>query len=218
MKRRGFTLIELLVATTIFAIVISAAYSLFAAGRDVSARAEFRAGLFRTGRAALRALEDDLRGALMSGSAFDTGLIGTDRAWFDKLELVAVNAHTLAKDEKKESRRIDISKVTYWIEEEGVGSKRGLVRERLRALNPVSSSVRRDEDVEEVAAAVVGLDFRYYDSGWKESWDSTSLNKLPKAIEASIRVRGEFRGGEVLETFTTRFYLPVGAETPEKTP
>ena len=74
------------------------------------------------------------------------------------------------------------------------------------------------ENIEEVAPAVVYLDFRYFDTQWDLSWDSTSALKLPRAIEVTVVVRGEWRGQETLEPFTSRFYLPVGAEQPEERP
>jgi general secretion pathway protein J len=220
MRRRGFTLLELIVATTLFGIVIAAAYTLFDSSRRLAARAEARAELFQAGRAAIAAIEADLRGAVMSGTAFDTGLIGTSggsaNAPQDKIELVAVNGHTA--NLKETERRSDVSKVTYWIQTDASSTKQGLVRERQALLTPVTVYARRDENVEEVAPQVVQLRLRYWDQEWKDSWDSTSLRKLPKAIEATVVVRGEWRGEEELETFTTGFYLPVGAETPEKQP
>src|SRR5262249_27523163 len=78
MKRRGFTLLELIVATSIFAIVIAATYSLFDSARGITTRAEFRSQLFQSARAALQAIENDLRGAVMLSSAYDTGFIGTN--------------------------------------------------------------------------------------------------------------------------------------------
>jgi type II secretion system protein J len=218
MRRRGFTLLELIVATIIFTVIMAAAYALFESSRGVSSRAEFRAQLFQTARAALRAVEEDVRGAMMSGSAFDTGLIGTNGgtadAPTDKLEIVSVNTHTVGAKDKM----IDVSKVTYTIDDVITTTARGLARERQKVLTPVTVFAGRDENVEEVAADVVYVNFRYYDVEWKDAWDSTTQNKLPKAIEVTVHVRGEWRGQEFIEKFTSRFYLPVGAETPEKTP
>ncbi len=223
MTRRAFTLIELLVATVIFTIVLSAAWSLFDSARGLASRAELRAELFQTARAALEALEDDLRGAVLPGTAFDgEGFLGTnagsEKEPLDRIELVSVNAH--AANAKKDERKSDLSRVSYWIETGQTSGtpKRGLVRERQAVLTPVTVYARRDENIEEVAPEVVYLDFRYYDTDWRESWDSTRQYKLPRAIEASVWVQGLWREEPVLEKFTTRFYLPVGAETPERQP
>ncbi|MBV8878889.1 MAG: prepilin-type N-terminal cleavage/methylation domain-containing protein [Planctomycetaceae bacterium] len=225
MKRRGFTLLELVVAMVIFSIVISAAYSLFDASRSLTSRAEFRSQLFQSARAALQAVEDDLRGAVMLGTAFDTGFIGanggTEKEPLDKLEFVSVNRYTgAAYDVNKTTdvvRGIDVSKVYYWVEQDTKRTPHGFVRERPLELTPVNGPVRRDESISEVSADVVFVNFRYFDgSDWLESWDSTQVRKLPKAVEVTVYVRGEWRDEEVIEPFLSRFYLPVGAEQPEK--
>lgn len=227
----GFTLLELVVALLIFSIVLSAGLALFEAGRSLTSRAEFRSELFQTARAALQAVESDVRGAFMSEGPFDTGFIGTnggsEKAPLDGLEVVAVNDQiardaweTAATTTRQEAKppRIDVSRVQYWIEEDKSKAAQGLVRERSRVLNPPGVSVRRDEDVEEIARNITGLDVRYYDGQWKQEWDSRKLYKLPKAVEITVWVRGEWREEIVLEPFTTRFYLPVGAEQPERQP
>jgi len=227
MRRRAFTLLELVVATTIFAIVVAAAYALFDAGRGAASRAEARALLFQTARAALEALEDDFRGAVMPAVAFDTGFLGRSRGSsadqpLDEIELISVNTHTARAKARKtdlpEVRKIDLSKVAYWIETDLKAPARGLVRERQAVLTQASVNARRPENIEEVAPDLVGLDLRYYDGDWKQEWDSTSLHKLPKAIEITVVIRGEWRGEEILERFTSRLYLPVAAETPERQP
>ena len=85
-------------------------------------------------------------------------------------------------------------------------------------LTPVNGPVHRDEDISEVAQDVVFIHFRYYDgSDWMPTWDSAQMLKLPKAVEVTVYVRGEWRDEEVIEPFMTRFYLPVGGEQPAKT-
>ena len=226
MNRRGFTLLELIAAMVIFTIVISAAYALFDAGRSVTTRAEFRTQLFQSARAALQTVENDLRGAVMMGAAFDTGFIGasggSEKEPLDKLEFVSVNRYTgAAYDVNKTTdvvRGIDASKVYYWIEQDTKKTPHGFVREQPLELTPVNGPVRRDESIVEVAQDVVFLHFRYFDgSDWQTSWDSTQTRKLPKAVEVTVYVRGEWRDEEVIEPFMSRFYLPVGGETPEKT-
>jgi len=68
----------------------------------------------------------------------------------------------------------------------------------------------------DVAADVSWLNFRYYDgSQWQDSWDSTQSNKLPQSIEVTVHVRTEWHGEPSFEKFTSRFYLPVAAQTPD---
>lgn len=225
MKTRGFTLIELVVATAIFAIVVSAAFALFDSSRSVSSRAEFRAELFQTARAALQRIEDDLRGAFMPADpVLDTGFLGTSSGAetepLDRLELFSVNAHTGgSRDTTVEylTRGADLRKTIYYIEQDASRKAHGLVRERPIELTPTAANQHREEDVVEVARDVVFLGFRYLDDGdWIDTWDSTLLRKLPKAVEATIYVQGEWRNQKIVEPFKTRIYLPVGGEQPEK--
>lgn len=226
MKRStGFTLLELLVATAIFAVVIAAAYTLFDASRNLSSRAEFSAQLYQSARAALQTIEADLRGAVMPSTAFDTGFIGatsgSDKEPLDTLEFITVSRHTAMAHDVNETdvvRGVDLSKVYYWIETDLTKKAHGLVRERPLELTPPNGPVRRDESVVEIAQDVVFLNFRYYDgSDWLDQWDSTQTHKLPKAVEVTVFVRGEWRDEEVLQPFTSRVYLAVGADTPERT-
>jgi type II secretion system protein J len=226
MKRRAFTLLELIVATTIFTIVIAAAYSLFDSARGVTSRAELRTQLFQTARTALQAIEEDLKGAVMVASPNPTDLAfmgtnaGSDAKGLDRIEFVSVSRHTASAYDitvLDVVRGGDVAKVLYWIEQDTTREKHGLVRERPKELLPPGGPVRREEDVVEIARDVVHLNLRYYDAGeWRDTWDSSQVRRLPKAVELTVVVRGEWRDEEVLEPFTTRFYLPVAAETPER--
>ncbi|MBI3856186.1 MAG: prepilin-type N-terminal cleavage/methylation domain-containing protein [Planctomycetes bacterium] len=231
MKRKGFTLLELVIATVIFSIVIAAAYALLDSARSVTSRTEFRSQLFQTARVALQAVEDEIRGAVMplappnSAGSSDLAFIGTnegsDKEPLDRLEFVTVSRHTASAYDVNVTevvRGIDAAKVYLWIEQDTSRKAHGLVRERPVELAPLSGPAHRLEDVAEIAQDVVFVNFRYYDSGeWRDTWDSTQLRKLPKAVEVTVYVRGEWRGEQVLEPFSSRIYLPVGGETPERT-
>ena len=228
MNRRGFTLLELVIAMVIFSIVVSAAFALFDAGRSVTSRAEFRSELFQTARAALQSVENDLRGVVMPSTPFDTGFIGTsggsDKEPVDKLEFHTVNRYTGAaydvnKVQPDQVWGIDLSKVYYSIEPDPKKKPHGFVRELPLELTPPNGPVHRDESIVELAQDVVFVHFRYFDgTDWQTSWDSTVTGTLPKAVEVTVYVRGEWRDEEVVEPFMMRVYLPVGGETPAKTP
>jgi hypothetical protein len=209
-------------------IVITASYALFDGSRRVAASAEFKAKLFQTGRTALKAVEDDLRGAVGSGSVYDTGLLavngGTAKEPLDSVELTSVVAGRSKRSieeftDAKIFRPADLAHVAWWVEPAGKQSYRGLVRERSAVLAPPENRQRRDEDVEEMSKDVVGLDLRWYDGGqWREEWDSTQSMTLPRAVEITLTVKGEFRGEESTHSFTTRVYLPLVAEAGEEQP
>ena len=228
-KRDGFTLLELIVAASIFMFVVAAAYALFDGSRRVAASAEFKARLFQTARTALRLIEDDLRGATaIPGSVYDAGLIAVDAGGseepLDGVELTAVVSGRSRRNLEEFTdatvfRGADLARVSWGVEAPGKKSYRGLVRERSAVLAPPETRVRRDEDVEELSRDVVGLDLRWYDGGeWRDEWDSTQSSTFPKAVEITVRVRGEFRGETVTERFRSRLYLPLVAEAGEEAP
>lgn len=219
-------------ATVIFSIVIAAAYSLLDSARSMTTRAELRVHLFQSARVALQAIEDDFRGAVLpvqppaSATPNDLSFIGTsagsEKEPLDRIEFVSISRHTAAAYDVNVAdvvRGSDVAKLSYSIEQDTTRKAHGLVRERPRELNPVSGFIRREEDVTEISRDVAFLNLRYFDSGeWRDTWDATQLRKLPKAVEVTVIIRGEWHGEDVFEPFTTRFYLPVGAETPERQP
>jgi prepilin-type N-terminal cleavage/methylation domain-containing protein len=220
--RAGFTLLEMIVAAAIFTAVVAGAYALFDGSRRLAARAEARADMLQTARAALRAIEADLRGAVMSGSAYDTGFIGVDGGSpsepMDVLDFVSVTSPSAETskddfDDATKTRRSDFSKVAYWIEKDETKTAHGLVRERLGTMLPPESRTRREEDVEAVSTDVVGLNLRYYDGQWRDAWNSQQTRTMPRAVEVTLRVKR----GEDVEVHLARFLLPVAAETPEAT-
>lgn len=227
-SRPGFTLVELIVATSIFVVVLAAAWSLFDSGRNLTAHAEARSQVLQTVRTCLKAIEDDVKGAVMPAASYDTGFVGTDAGSasqpLDKLELISVNGGTMPRSLKADSAiqpilspKIDLGKVTYWVEPDASRPAHGLVRYRQPVLTPTSGITMKDQDIEEIAPEVVYLNFRYYDSDWQDSWDSTTTRKLPKAVEITIHVQGEWREKKYVEKYTSRVYLRVAAETPERT-
>lgn len=221
----GFTLLEMVVATAIFAAIAAAAFALFDASRGLASKGEMRARLFQTARAALKAIEDDVRGAAASDSVFHVeGFFGEDGGSgerpLDRLELVAVNAgvptRTIADaEDPKAFRGGDLRRVIYRVETDPRAQTRGLVRERSGVLTPPAAREVDPEAVEAVAPDVVALDVAYEEAGaWRTSWDSLLSLTYPRALEVTVHVRGEWRGQEVVEAFRTRFTLPLLAEAP----
>ncbi|MHC4606103.1 MAG: prepilin-type N-terminal cleavage/methylation domain-containing protein [Planctomycetota bacterium] len=231
MKRSGFTLLELIVASTVFAIVMAAAYALLRSGHDMVEKGEGHADVFQTARAVLRDLERDLKAVWASGSSYDTGLVGQDDGDetipLDEIEFLAVrnkkplpteDEEQLTEEEKeevKESPMIDLSRVSYYIDEE-----EGLMCRRIRLLKKSVVGVDDEEEAEQVCADVVGLNLRYSEDGsWKEVWDSTRSRKLPQAIEVTIVMRPPGREEweeEELDRFTTRVYVHLWENVPEQ--
>lgn len=215
--KAGFTLLEVILATVIFTLVVAAAYGLLHASQSLAERAEFRAQLRQEARIVLDVVRADLEGAYGSDTVFDTGLLGTQGGGDDtplyKLDLVSVN-HATFRSTTAES---DITRTSYYIDEEPGTEPTGLVRRKQKQLTNVTTVLREDEGLEEIGPRVAYVMFRYYDgTEWTEVWDSTRSGKLPKAIEVTIHVKGTWEGEEVLEKYVEKIYLPIAAERPEK--
>jgi len=220
-RQRGFTLAEVLVALTIFLIVVSASFALFEGGRNLAARGEYHAHRFQAARAALRALQADLKGIFQGGS-YDAGFIGkhggTEELPLDSLEAVAFNnqpklatpvTSTLSDPPPKE---FDISRVIYSIDDLETTKEKGLVRQRTKLVPEIVTVKDPEEGLEEISPDIVGLRLRYYDgSDWLDTWDSTTSRTLPKAVEMTVYVKAVFREEEEIEAFSTKIFLPVAA-------
>jgi hypothetical protein len=212
-------LIELLAALAIFLVVVSASYALFDGGRNLAARGEYHARRFQAARAALRAIESDLK-AVFSGGPYDAGFIathgGTEELPLDTVEAVAYNhqpklatpaATTLSDPAPKE---FDISRVRFSIDQDEGTKATGFVRRRVKLVPEVVTVEDPEAGLEEISADVVGLRFRFYDgTEWQETWDSTQSRSLPRIVEATVHVKGVFREKEEMESFTMKFFLPV---------
>jgi len=217
--RSGFTLLELLAALSIFLVVITASYALFDGGRRLAARGEYHARRFQAARQALRSIESDLK-AVFSGGSYDGGFIaahgGTDELPLDTLEAVAYNnqpkmltpaTKTLTDPPPKE---FDISRVSYSIDVDETTKETGLIRRRTKLVPEVVTVVDPTKGIEEISADVVGLKFRFYDgSDWLDTWDSATSNSLPRIVEVAVHVKSVYREEQVIEAFTTKFYLPI---------
>ncbi|HLY73643.1 MAG TPA: type II secretion system protein GspJ, partial [Planctomycetota bacterium] len=138
----------------------------------------------------------------------------------DQLQVVSVNRYTGSSRDVNQPPPvfgIDSALVQYWIETDKTKPAYGLVRDRPLELTPLNGPVQRDSDIVEISRDVVYLNFRYYDgTQWLESWDSTQSGTLPQAVEVTVFVQGEWRDQQVIEPFISRFYLAVGAQTPQK--
>ncbi len=224
----GFTLVEILAALSIFLVVLAASYALFESGRGLAQHGEHEARRHQAARAAISALERDLRHVLRPGATYDSGFIGksggTAELPADTLDLVgasgaprSVTPASTSPTATPEPVEIDLVRAAWSIDDDASTKASGLVRKRTRLLTEVSALRDPEEGLEEVSADVVGLKLRYYDgSAWQETWDSTQSGTLPKAVEIVVHVRAVWRGKEEVEIFSTKVYLPVAARTPKK--
>lgn len=218
---------EMLVALTVFTIIAAAIYGLFSSSRMLSDLGAHNARMDQNGRAALRAIEADLRGTWGTAeqSALDTGFVGasegTKDAPEDVLTFIALcNPPPTATPSEAgaSTAEMDLAKVTWKIDTDEATELKGLIRAKYKHINEVQTVTKKEEEYyETVVEDVVGLDFRYFDgSGWEETWDTATTKKLPVAVEITVKVKGTFRGVEEFETYVTKVWLPVGSGVPEK--
>ena len=118
-------------------------------------------------------------------------------------------------------------------DKESIGTKSGPVGiAKLEGdLFGLSTAVETSEESPQLAASkllaqeVSGLQFRYYDGlSWQESWDSNSLNEMPKAIEITLTLRNQEDAGEAfsdnaadpyaLPETTHRMVVPIPVAEP----
>jgi type II secretion system protein J len=204
--RRGFTLLELVLATSLAALIAVGALQYLESARDLGARVEFKSQMFQTARAILTLMERDIQCAYASGNGLDWGLRGTDtnRGDYpaDVLELVASNN----RPKSEERKECDLTRTTYAIEPE-----RGLLRQKTKELTTSGTIFTTTGLGDVISSQVVGLDMRFHDGAmWSPSWDSTTLSKMPKAIEITLIVKAKFHEREETDVFTAAVWLPVG--------
>lgn len=195
---RGYSLIEVILAVTIFSFIAGATFFMFENARQLEAQLARKSELYQTARVAMKMIEDDLRAVYASGKPFDTGLNGsgvtTGERPADRLEFVAVNNRPF-DDGRKE---IDLTKTVYFV------SEKGLVRERYKLLTGTAALVNAQDVQEVVSDRVRGIKFRYFDgSAWQDSWQSSSMKTMPRAIQVTLYIDEE--------EFTTAVWLPIAA-------
>ena len=221
---------ELLVALTVFSLIMGAVLSLFTSGRMASELGKHHAMMDQSGRAALRAMLADLKGAwgTYSVSTLDTGFIdlhsGTDDAPEDSLTLITVNNTPPLRTPTSSSSstatattEMDLSKVTWSLDLDEETDPKGLVRAKHKLITETNVVTKKGEDQETIVPEVVGLRIRYYDgSAWADTWDSTQSGTLPKAVEVTVTLKMTFRGIDETQKYSEKVYLPVAANVPKK--
>lgn len=185
-QRSGFTLLEILVAMFILAIVLSTIFGTFSETLKNINHAESQAEIYQMARVALKIMNEDLEGSLISGtrsfSGQDEEIDGRDA---DFLSFFSTN-HISFEAPGKDSGNAGISFYVLEKEEEQEEEEKGLVLYRADILE-------QDQEPEEKTGGAVlceglhSVNFMYYNSEGDEydSWDSTDgqyKNKLPSMV------------------------------------
>jgi len=182
-QRSGFTLLEILVAMFILATVISTILGTFSETLKNINHAESHADIYQMARVALKIMNKDLEGSLISNtrsfSGQDEEIDGRDA---DFLSFFSTN-HISFEEPGKGAGNAGIS---FYVLEKEEEEEKGLVLYR-------SDVLERDETPEEKTGGAVlceglhSVNFLYYNSDGDEydSWDSSDgqhKNKLPSMV------------------------------------
>jgi general secretion pathway protein J len=182
-QRSGFTLLEILVAMFILAIVLSTIFGIFSETLKNINHAESQADIYQMARVALKIMNEDLEGSLISGtrsfSGQDEEIDGRDA---DFLSFFSTN-HVSFEEPGKGSGNAGIS---FYVLEKEEEEEKGLVLYRSDILE------RKQAPEEKTGGAVLcedlhSVNFMYYNSDGDEydSWDSTDgqyKDKLPSMV------------------------------------
>jgi general secretion pathway protein J len=184
-QRSGFTLLEILVAMFILAIVLSTIFGIFSETLKNINHAESQAEIYQMARVALKIMNEDLEGSLISSTRIFSGqdeeIDGRDA---DFLSFFSTN-HISFEEPGKDSGNAGISFYVLEKEEEQEEEK-GLILYR-------SDILEREQVSEDKTGGAVlceglhSVNFMYYNSDGDEydSWDSSDgqyMGKLPSMV------------------------------------
>lgn len=172
-KQSGFTLIELLVTLLIIGILVTLIAGSFTLGLKSWNGVSRNLEVYQRVRVCLDMMSSRLQNAFIS----------------------PLNRNLTFKGD-----RYSLSFVTTSSDKEGLtkvefGAEKGLVEELLgtEGLEQMHLSGEKSEQVF-LDKRVESIEFMYYDPGdeqWKESWDSSTLMRLPLAVKISITLPGK---------------------------
>jgi type II secretion system protein J len=225
--RWGFTLIEVLAATTMFAVLVGAVYSILYSTVRLRERSFETLKQLHPRQYAVDALRGDLAGIVVPEGLLAGAMIGekqesgSRRA--DVLEFHAASGRLDALEPWG-----DIQRIAYSLEQpEAVSlaarsANRDLVRSVTRNL---LASTEEEPEMVRVLHNVESLAFEYYDGeDWVESWDSTAAQDaetdieqppLPKAIRVTITFALDPNEEDERQMLPIEMVIPVLVETAE---
>lgn len=206
MRSSGFTLIEVLLAAAIFALVATITWSSLHATFKTEKAVSERTELQEVGTALLNKIREDLSQAfLVETPRSQTFFRGEDNLDHDKITFSAL-AHFPSKPEARESEQ---TQITY--ETESNPAEAGLFLLKRKETAYLDGTEDVEAETMTVAENLLAFNLEYGADGksFRPVWDSKSidqLNKLPKIVRLSMKLRDQ-RGRE--EFFETVVDLPM---------
>ncbi|MDO8643948.1 MAG: type II secretion system protein GspJ [bacterium] len=201
MKERGFTLIEVMVSIFILSMIALVVWQATGSNIQAKERAEKRDQVFESASMVLGQMNDELIGAhLYMPQGEETGkspsgeiltktiFLGEDRSEEDALTFSAFSNVRYLKDSKES----DQAEISYFLKRSEEGDQYSLMK---RTASPPDADPKEGGNEFSILDDVEGLNFRYYDpkrNEWLNEWNSEGidfLNKMPRAVEISLKVR-----------------------------
>ena len=200
----GFTLMEVLIAIAILAIVLSTVYESFVQTRKAIGKTEASIEELRGVRAAFSRMMQDVSMAFLVKDNDRTFFKGTDDHSEgypnDSIDFTSYSNRMRNKDAKES----DQTEVGYYMKRGNEGGSVLMKRVKRR----IDDNPGYGGDSFEITEDIVGLNFRYLDSGaWADSWDSSVNKTIPQAVEITIILK-DSSGNE--KTFKSIAEIPLG--------
>lgn len=201
-QSRGFTLIELMIAVGVLAMIAALLFGAFSGLASTRAGVSRLADRYHQGRAALRRMSHELRGAYLSAhvpidqnlSVQSTAFIGTRDTPTDRVDFNSFSHRRLDRDAKES----DQAELSYF------GSPNPNGSGELDLVRRISPRLDNDPDrggrVQVLATDIDIFDVSYLDAStgmWTDKWDSTQAlgqnNRLPLQVRIVLTLNGGAR-------------------------
>jgi len=217
----GFTLLEVLTATVMFAVIMSALYSVFHGALRLRETAYDAFEKKLPNDHVVEVLKDDLANILVPTGLFASEMLG-EKDEKKNCRQDHLGIHTASGVLRDSEPWADIQRIEYYLEapedpaEAGESSGQDLIRSVTRNL---LASVEETPEKESLLHGVQSFSVTYYDGqDWLDSWDSTARasdeadsTPLPVAIAVQIEFVPPQTGER--ETLPIEVVVPVVAKT-----
>jgi type II secretion system protein J len=214
---KAFTLLELIIAAAIMNIIALTLYSSMYIGVKARRSSTNAMRPYRLITPIFESIKIDLKSVVGPAGLFAGKFQGDNADGLNQSDSLVFCCCNYYPDEGQKAS--NIVKVEYVIEDDS--EKDNYVLTRKITTNLLSSKTAETED-RIICRGITFLDFRYYDGyNWVDSWNSTTNNKLPKAVQVSFSIleNDDLKSGEKIyqsKDFTKIIYLAHSDESTEE--
>lgn len=216
---RGFTLVELMIAISVLAMISGLLYGAFNGLANTRAGVSRLANRFHEGRAAIRRISHELRGAYLSAhipinqnlAVQATSFIGTRDRPTDRVDFNSFSHRRLDRNSKES----DQAEISYFGSPNPDGSGR---IDLVRRISPrLDLEPDRGGRIQVLATDVDQFELSYLDASsgqWVDKWDTTQAlgqsNQLPLQVRVLLTLNGGQRRNSGSSQKPLRFVTKVG--------